>query len=168
MIKALGSCGGNIKTWVWLPARLLEKVFVLHTCQPVYAWSSVLLQQHPQHCHITQHSLPASLFSLLLGNRRDTVSAKRLLAATNPPTPITHHPALTLSAGSEAWRSMRGCNRPPPLLVVLEGVVPLLLLPLQRPGMCPAVLIGSTDPTGASSSMGATRPDMGIGPSKGP
>lgn len=109
-----------------------------------------------------------ALLLLLFGNRHDTTSAKRLLAATNPPTPITHHSALTLSAGSEAWRSMRGCSRPPPLLVVLEGVVPLLVLPLQRPGMCPAVLIGSTGPTGASRSMGATRPDMGTGPSKVP
>ena len=66
---------------------------------------------------------------------------------------------------------MRGCRRPPLLLVVLEGVVPLLLLPLHSPGKPTAAPSGSTAPaadTPASSSMGETRPDRESVLSSGP
>lgn len=80
-------------------------------------------------------------------------------------------PALTRIAGSEAWRSMRGCRRPPLLLVVLEGVVPLLLLPLHSPGKPTAAPNWSTAPaadTPASNSIGETRPDKESVLSSGP
>ena len=95
-----------------------------------------------------------------------------LLCVAAAGAPLNNHSSraqgLTLIAGSDAWRSILGCNLPPLLLVVLVGVVPLLLLPLQSPCKCPLLLRGSAAPAVPSSSMGETSPGIESGPSKVP